>query len=217
MGSLMDEIHTPLLFGAYSWRGGEEFNSALLLRPPFELVSVYRKNRPLPLAERKLGSGQGPVVMTVQGVKLSPQICYEGIFSEFTRQQMQLGADALVNLSNDAWFGRTTEPALHLRLTVFRAIELRRPIVRSTNSGISAVVDRTGRIRASTELLAPAILHYRLPFPGPGEEESAATETFFQRHGELFSELCVALSICGACVMAIRTLLRNRSCSRRGA
>jgi len=76
------------------------------------------------------------------------QICYEGIFPELAQKQVERGASALLNISNDAWFGNTSAPRQHLNLTILRAVEQGRWLVRSTNTGISTFVDPLGRMRA---------------------------------------------------------------------
>ena len=78
-------------------------------------------------------------------------ICYEDISAPFVRSIVRTGpTDLLVNMTNDAWFGDTTEPWIHLALAKLRAIEHRRFLVRSTNSGVSAFVDPVGRVLKSS-------------------------------------------------------------------
>src|SRR5207245_9675459 len=73
--------------------------------------------------------------------------CYDGVFPALTRRFVDGGADFLVNITNDAWYGRTSAPYQHLAQVTFRAIENRVPLVRSANTGISAFIDPDGRIR----------------------------------------------------------------------
>lgn len=79
-------------------------------------------------------------------VALGMLICYEAIFPELAQRQVARGADILVNISNDAWFGDTSAPAQHLDLAVMRAVEQGRWLARGTNTGISAFIDPVGRI-----------------------------------------------------------------------
>jgi apolipoprotein N-acyltransferase len=89
--------------------------------------------------------------LTVDGWRLATPICYEAILPSLVRDMVRNGdPHLLVNLSNDAWFGNTQGPWIHLRLAQLRAIEHRRYVVRATNSGVSAVIDRAGRLVAST-------------------------------------------------------------------
>lgn len=109
------------------------------------------------------GRGQGPQVMTLPfdrsaseasgPVKIGPQICYEGLYPWFTAALAAQGAQILTNVTNDSWFGRHFEPYQHLYMTMARTIEFRRPLIRSTNTGITTVVLATG------ELLQPSPMH----------------------------------------------------------
>lgn len=85
-------------------------------------------------------------------------ICYEAIFPALARKQVALGASFLVNISNDAWFGKTSAPRQHLALTTLRAVEQSRWLARGTNTGITAFIDPLGRIRSRTEQFEKAQL-----------------------------------------------------------
>lgn len=85
-------------------------------------------------------------IITLNTWRLGFQICYEGLFDGVTRDTVKKGVDVLVNVSNDAWFGNWQEPWQHLYMTLSRAVEARRPLIRSTNSGFSAVVSAKGEI-----------------------------------------------------------------------
>lgn len=99
------------------------------------------------------GTDIEPVDLEVKGQKhkVSVLICYEDILPYFTNNAVKKDTELLVNITNDAWFGDTAEPWEHLALAKFRAIEHRRFLVRSTNSGVSAIVDPVGRIVTSTK------------------------------------------------------------------
>jgi apolipoprotein N-acyltransferase len=95
-------------------------------------------------------------------------ICYEDIFPGQVRMLMQGGRDkqvpaAMFNVTNDSWYGDTIQPLEHLVLASFRSIEHRRPLVRSTNTGISAIVDPVGRISHRTAQWKIASLTRRIP------------------------------------------------------
>ena len=110
--------------------------------------------------------------LPLNGHEIATFICYEDIDAGFVNSIVRSGdPDLLVNITNDAWFGDTTEPWIHLALAELRAIEQRRYLVRSTNSGISAFVDPVGRVVAHTnpfkmEALAHEIawVHASTPF-----------------------------------------------------
>ena len=96
-------------------------------------------------------------------IRIAPLIFYEDILPEFSSKALALDPHLLVNVTNDAWFGKTHEPALHLQLAAARSIETRRTLIRSTNTGISAFVDPLGRIQSPTSLEDAEIRVQRLP------------------------------------------------------
>jgi len=205
------ELGTDFFFGSYSLLNDRDFNTAFLVTHNFELKGQYRKSILLAFGEyiplgplspliqdiipaiANFGRGPGPeVYATSKGVKLGPQICYEGIFPDHSRGSVALGADVLMNITNDSWFGEGAEPWLHLLLTVFRSIEVRRPMIRATNTGVSTVVGMTGDMRYRTRLFEPARIDAELRLPGVGQ---SAPETFFYRHGDLFGKASAAIAL----------------------
>jgi apolipoprotein N-acyltransferase len=166
--------NVPLIFGSYDSDGTSEFNAAFFLAPqaragrPF---AVYRKARLFPLTERVpafldsprlrralpwLGTwvgGAGASVVPValpdgSSLRVAPLICYDVLDPALARASVRDGADLIVTLSNDSWFAFGPGPELHLQGAIFRSIETRRPQVRATNTGISAVIDVTGDVVA---------------------------------------------------------------------
>jgi apolipoprotein N-acyltransferase len=162
----------PLMFGAYDTDGGTEYNAAFFLAPdaggphPF---AIYRKTRLFPLTEyvppwldspwlrRALpwlgtwsaGGGAHVIPVATPGgttIHVAPLICYDVLDPGVARAAAGEGADVIVTLSNDSWFAFGPGAELHLQGATFRSIETRRPQVRATNTGISAVIDTTGRI-----------------------------------------------------------------------
>ncbi len=166
-----------LAFGGYDRdQDHKEYNSVFLWNGGEEGVrTVYHKSvllmfaETLPFADSLpflkglipnmgfFGRGNGPEIQTLQTQDgrqflLSPQICYEGLLPEFSRKAAELGAYALLNVTNDSWFGNTGEPELHLALTIFRSIETGLPMIRATNTGISTLIDATGEITQATKV-----------------------------------------------------------------
>jgi apolipoprotein N-acyltransferase len=136
----------------------------------------------------------GPVDSSGEHARYSVLICYEGIFPALTRSFVAAGAELLLNISNDAWYGRTSAPYQHMAMAAVRAVENRVPLVRSTNSGISAVVDRSGRIRAQTSLF----------------EEVAFTEVVdIGRGGSLYAVVGDAFVILCLVLLVVLALLRR--------
>ncbi|MEF2231902.1 MAG: apolipoprotein N-acyltransferase [Pseudodesulfovibrio sp.] len=106
------------------------------------------------------GTNNQPLMLG--GMALGVLICYEAIFPELAQQQVERGASALINISNDAWFGDTSAPGQHLDLAVMRAVEQGRWLVRSTNTGISAFIDPTGRVVARTDQFVADVLSEKI-------------------------------------------------------
>ena len=111
-------------------------------------------------------------------------ICYEGVFPDLARRFVQNGARLLINVTNDAWFGETSAPHQHLVMEAMRAVENRVPLVRSANTGISAIVNIDGQIQAQTTLLETTFIADQITWPH--------VTSFYTRHGDWFVTLCAA-------------------------
>ncbi|MGK3963209.1 apolipoprotein N-acyltransferase [Sorangium sp. So ce118] len=144
---------------------GVSFNTALMAGQDGEILGRYDKQyllafgEYLPLGDAvpylytlspnsgRFSPGTSLAPLEWNGHRLATMICYEDILPHFVNKLVAAGdPDLLVNLTNDAWFGNTTEPWIHLALAKMRAIEHRRYLVRATNSGVSAIVDPVGRV-----------------------------------------------------------------------
>lgn len=164
-------LGTPAIFGAVLYkqvqdeRGYVLYNSALLSDRSGDIKGRYNKTfllafgEYLPFGEAfpilyqwspnsgRFSPGTSLTAMPLDGHRVSVHICYEDVVPAFVNKMMRADpADLLVNITNDAWFGDSTEPWIHLALSKFRAIEQRRFLVRSTNSGVSAIIDPVGRV-----------------------------------------------------------------------
>ena len=137
----------------------------------------------------KPGKSPGVFSLAKPPLKLAPLICFEDTRGDITREQVQLGAHLLVNLTNDGWFGHTAELDQHMNDAVFRCIENRRPMVRCTNNGITASVDSFGRVERWLEPFSEGWTMQPVSVP------TELRETFYTRHGEVFSVVCAALSV----------------------
>jgi apolipoprotein N-acyltransferase len=94
--------------------------------------------------------GSGPVIAKIQlkdkVLRLGPQICYDSLYPNFSRELSKNGAQIIYNVTNDAWFGWWAEPFQHQYMTLGRAVEVRRPLVRSTNTGFSSAILADGTV-----------------------------------------------------------------------
>jgi apolipoprotein N-acyltransferase len=179
-GSLVrEELRVPILFGGSTVEeeGGQRRtrNSALLVGADGMIRDAYDKNLLIPLAEyvplsawmpaswfphvQDFGAAVATPALHLGAYRIATPICYEAVRADLVRRMVRdAEPHLLVTLANDAWFGDSAEPRLHLALARLRAIEHRRWLVRATNSGISALVDPTGRVVAQTPLLERAVL-----------------------------------------------------------
>jgi apolipoprotein N-acyltransferase len=114
-------------------------------------------------------------------------ICYEAVFADEIRQIPRLGAEVLVNISDDGWYGDTSAPWQHLNMTRMRAIENRRWIVRDTNNGITAAIDPYGRVRQSIPRHQVDAL--------PAGYAFRQDVTFYTAHGDVFAWCCAILGL----------------------
>ncbi len=186
------------LVGSYSYLHEERFNAAFAVYPDGRVPMPYFKRVLIPFGEymplascfsalNGLNANAGVFSAGTEAVvfaypmqrpdgaaytlRISPLICYEDTVPVLARESVRLGAELLVNITSDSWFGRTLAPHQHHLIAAFRAIENRRFLIRATNTGLSAVVDPLGktiaRIPPFSEGTATAqvrLLNYRSPY-----------------------------------------------------
>ena len=181
--SFANKLGVPALFGSVLVRPVDDersyvfFNSALATDSDGNVKGRYDKTYLLAFGEYLPLGETFPILYRwspnsghfSQGTSLAPvkfgdhwvstNICYEDLSPSFVNKMMRHhDAELIVNMTNDAWFGDTLEPWQHLALAKFRAIEQRRYLIRSTNSGISAFIDPTGEVIAHTGAFEQAAL-----------------------------------------------------------
>lgn len=189
-----------LLFGTVAnTKAGAPLNSAVALTPEGELVDRYDKINLVPFGEfvPKLFSfvnritqetgdfepGTRVVIFPVQGHQVGSFICYESAFPHAVRQFAKGGAEVLVNISNDGYFGHSAAREQHLEIVRMRAAENRRWILRDTNDGVTAAIDPAGRITKRLPLYASTA--------GTFEFSYVRGTTFYTRHGDWFAWSCL--------------------------
>ncbi|MBU6375343.1 MAG: apolipoprotein N-acyltransferase [Bdellovibrionales bacterium] len=213
----------PVLFGGYDEDldpPKKDYNSFFFLskeRSSTDL-QVYHKHRLLLFGEElpfsdllpelrnwfpqvaNFGRGSGPRVIplpTKPTINVAPAICYEVLFPDDMIAAKRSGAELILNITNDSWFGPYAEPQLHLGLSTFRSIELGIPMLRSTNTGISAVVDAAGRILQRTEIGVATVMDAQIPLV-------SLPPSLVERWGDFFPRLALALSIVPLLVPRLR-------------
>lgn len=206
-----------------------DYNSAILLTDHAASAQIYNKVHLVPFGEfvpfRRLfpplawivgdrvkydfDPGKGPAVLelSVKPVKLGPLICFEDTLGDLTRGFAGLGAQLLVTLTNDGWFEHSIASRQHLANARLRTVETGLPLLRVADTGVTCLIDRFGRLRdvlcgPDGNTFIEGILQVSVPVPAHPEQ------TFYTRHGELFAQSCLGLSLIaflGWLPMAVRT------------
>ena len=192
-------------------------NSAYLLSPDGELLGRYDKQHLVPFGEyiplkssllfflekmvEGIGdfqAGPGPTILSFQlkesqgaaparRVKFGVVICYEVIFPDLVRRFASSGAEFLVTITNDAWFGDSSAPTQHFSMVVFRSVENHLAFARAANTGISGFIDPFGRIIVASPTFTQTALQAEIPV--------RQTKTFYSRHGDVFAYGCMLISL----------------------
>lgn len=183
--------NVALVFGTYDRDATGEYNAATFLAPGSGVIGTYRKTYPFPLTEHVPAWIDGPLLRrwlpwtgswqpgsgarviplrAADGRELNvvPLICRDDVKPDLAIAGARLGAQAIVGLSNDSWFsGDSSGARLHLAVAAFRSIETRLPQLRVTTNGLSAFVDPTGAVLASTKIGDRAVLAGEVPLRDP--------------------------------------------------
>ena len=227
MRTLAGTVAAPLIVGSLgidfdpsSPHGRYVYDSAVVFNQAGDNLGRYDKIHLVPWGEyipykdvfafaQKLTEGAGDMdrgkkrsVFSLDGHTYGVFVCYESIFGDEVREFVQNGAEVLVNISDDGWYGDTGAPWQHLNMARMRAIENHRWVLRDTNTGETTVIDPAGRYTPTQRHVRTA---YRLPF------DFAQDTTFYTRHGDWFAWLCVLVSVGG---LAYTTLSARSAASR---
>ncbi len=227
MRDLTTATHAPAIVGnlAIDFRGSHAdiYNAATVFAADGNRVGRYEKIHLVPWGEyipfqnifafaHKLTGNAGNLthgsrrsVYRLKGHTYGTFICYESIFADEIRQFAENGAEVLVNISDDGWYGDTSAPWQHLNMARMRAIENQRWVLRDTNTGVTTSIDPQGRLTMSAprHVFTSLAVHY-------GFRDDL---TFYTRHGDLFAMLCGIIFL----VMLARAvrLLINRGTRRQ--
>lgn len=219
IGSFLQDEEVILLTGA-PWFERENatdenfkiFNSSLLFNSNGEIVSMTAKSHLVPFGEYVPLKRYLPFIAPlVEGVgdfipgkienppackngRIGVLICFESIFPDISRKWVDAGANIMVNITNDAWYGRSSAPHQTLAMTRMRAVETRRSVVRSANTGFSAFVDPLGRVVEMSPLF--------VPWQFTGRAYLMEGHTFFVRGGFAFAPGCLIVILAALMVCA---------------
>lgn len=185
------DLSTALLTGspAHELRNGKQtfLNSAFVISPSGETLGRSDKLHLVPFGEYvplgrffpfinkivvgigDFAPGEHATPLNIGRTQVGTLVCFEAIFPEVAREYVNNGARILVNITNDAWFGRSSAPYQHLSIATFRAVETRTPLLRAANTGITTIIDHNGHIRNMTELFKEG---YRTGEVRPGTGDS---------------------------------------------
>lgn len=181
------------------------FNSVYVIAPDGKIFGKYDKAHLVPFGEyvplkkwlpfigkmvEQVGdfqAGRKGTAIDWKGIKLGPLICYEIIFPYLAREMVKNKAELLVNVTNDAWYGKSSAPYQHFSMAVFRAVENKRALVRSANTGISGFIDPAGRVLAETAIFEDAAITQQVPL--------IREMTVYTRFGDLFAQICLVITL----------------------
>ena len=215
----------PLLFGSPATIVEKHtnqlrlLNSAFLVSPDGRILDRYDKIHLVPFGEYiplreilkfldKLVVGIGdflpgnaPRLMQGPGGRFGVVICFEVIFPDLVRRFVDLGADYMVTITNDAWFGQSSAPYQHFSMVVFRAVENRVYFARAANTGISGFIDPFGHVLQQSGIFTEEAL--------TGEIRTGGPRTFYTAYGDLFAYACVILALFAPVLAGPSTQARN--------
>jgi apolipoprotein N-acyltransferase len=206
LAELVTTLGMPLLVGSIDVSDGRpvQYRNSAFLVTERGIAERYDKIQLVPFGEyvplssllgfvrgwaefiADLEPGARPVVFSGPPAPFGVVICYEGIFPELVREFVKDGARFMVNMTNDAWFGRTSGPAQHLAMYPLRAVEHRTAVVRAANTGISALIAPSGRILRRLPLFERGTLTDRVPL--------RARTTLYTRWGDWLAWLSLAVT-----------------------
>jgi apolipoprotein N-acyltransferase len=215
------QVH--LLFNSWGAAKEGDHNSAMLIGPSGDKIAQYDKIALMPFGEyvparrwvpfldrvsalvADVAPGDRIVPMEVPGARLGAFICFEATRPEIARRMRLQGASALVQLTNEAWFGSTAAARQTLAHAIFRAVENNVDLIRVTNSGLSARIDNNGLVREPTPMFQTATRIWNIKSI---EEARHLALTPYTRYGDAFAAACAALSLL---VIAIGLIGKSRS------
>ncbi len=212
---IMKAAQAPLVFGSPALRRRADgtlslLNSAYVLNRSGDIAGRYDKQHLVPFGEYiplkpmlffldklvvgigDFQPGQGPTLLSIpygqdrRQVRFGVAICYEVIFPDLVRRLADSGANFLTTITNDAWFGNTVAPYQHFSMVVFRAVENRLSFARAANTGISGLIDPTGRILTATPIFTEQAITGTIPLGAPS--------TLYTRFGDVFAWVCVMIT-----------------------
>ncbi|MBN1755276.1 apolipoprotein N-acyltransferase [bacterium] len=208
---LTDSLNIPILTGTLDYKAKSDgqniyYNASALFLPRSRIIKFFYKTILVPFSEhlpfeeqlrvlKKIDAGQGNftpgnklVVFEIPAGRFCTPICFEAAFEDLIREFVNRGAEFMVTITNDGWFGVSSGPYQHARISVFRAIENRIPVARAANTGISLFIDPLGRVLKASKLNEKTAIIADIP--------TTDKTTFFTRHGQIVPWISVLYAQC---------------------
>jgi apolipoprotein N-acyltransferase len=223
VGELAREAKTWLLLGSqYQDEARNTYNSAYLFSPAGKIAARYDKVQLVPFGEFVPGrnwlpgiryypvrefdfaAGKSFAPLSMNSQKLGVAICFESIFPQISRALINEGAEFLVIITNDGWFGQTAAAAQHRQMAVFRAVETRAWVARAASSGISCIIAPSGRIMQEIGLQKKGIISAEIW--SRGERES----TFYVKYGDWLVGMCAMIAVSCLGGIVIKKMWRKK-------
>ncbi|GIW41547.1 MAG: apolipoprotein N-acyltransferase [Candidatus Binatia bacterium] len=216
------DLRTHLVYGGLAYRyvegraEPETFNSAFHLGPDGRVLGRYDKHILMPFGEYLPGAslfpslkelspntgdytpGRGVVLFRLPRTAVGPLICYEDVVTDIPREATRAGAELLLNILNDAWFGDTAGPHEHLALALWRSVENRRYLLRAANTGVTSIVDPFGRVVDQLGTFEEGVL--------VAEVRPLRLRTLYTRMGDVFAWSVTAVLV----LLLVRNLRQRR-------
>jgi apolipoprotein N-acyltransferase len=227
-----------LLLGTIDVEDGFDYNCALFISGLDQRAQIYRKLHLVPFGEYIPLRHSFPLFAAVASkwvsgdftpgdnytvfrltngeVQVAPLICFEDTIGELARQFVLKQANLLVNITNDGWFLHSAGSRQHLANAIFRCVEMRRPMVRAANTGITCFVNEFGRV---TQILQDekGSTFTQGVLTGEVNVPTGHALTFYVRHGELFAQLCAGVTLVAIIAKTLHALWQRRASSSTGA
>jgi len=206
--ALAKRTRAELVVGTFFVEADREYNVLYFFRPDGGLDSIYRKRQLVPFAEHlpfapllgwipwarnasHFSSGTSDGIVTVQGMRIGPIVCWESAFTDIAGDDVRHGASALLVATDDAWFGTTAGPYQHAQIAQMRALETGRWVVRAASTGISGLIAPSGRFTHASALDEEAIVTGVIGAP---------VETMYDRIGG--NGVALVLAVLAAAILA---------------
>ena len=200
-------LKIPLITGAITKEGDKYSNSLVvfdregnIVKPIYDKIKLVIFGEYFPFIDKwsflkkmfpyfgsNLTAGKGIQNQQLEDIQIGSQICYEALFDNLSRESANKGAQIILNVTNDSWYGSWQEPYQHLAMSLSRALEIRRPVIRSTNTGFSGVAHVNGTVEPRSPLNKAWFGFYQVPY------YKNPPKTLFMSWGYYINEIFLSL------------------------